>query len=119
MWPTDGRVISSFSADDPSRKGINISGDEGQDIVASAAGDVVYSGNGLIGFGELIIIKHSDRMLTAYAHNRTRLVKEGDRVGAGSKIAEMGRNDQEKVMLHFELRVVGKPVDPMKYLPPR
>lgn len=119
LWPTRGRVISTYSAGDPARKGINISGTEGQDIVASAAGDVVYSGNGLIGFGELIIIKHSDRMLTAYAHNRTRLVKEGDRVAAGAKIAEMGRNDQEQVMLHFELRVVGKPVDPMQYLPSR
>lgn len=119
LWPTNGRVISRYSANDPARKGINIAGNEGQDIVASAAGDVVYSGNGLIGFGELIIIKHSDRMLTAYAHNRTRLVNEGDRVAAGSKIAEMGRNDQEQVMLHFELRVVGKPVDPLQYLPRR
>jgi lipoprotein NlpD len=119
LWPTKGKVISSFSAGDPARKGINISGQEGQDIVASAAGDVVYSGNGLIGFGELIIIKHSDRMLTAYAHNRRRLVEEGERVAAGGKIAEMGRNDQEKIMLHFELRVAGKPVDPLRYLPSR
>lgn len=119
LWPTNGKVISSFSAGDPARKGINISGQEGQDIVASAAGDVVYSGNGLIGFGELIIIKHSDRMLTAYAHNRRRLVQEGERVAAGGKIAEMGRNDQEKIILHFELRVAGKPVDPLRYLPSR
>ena len=119
LWPTQGRVISTFNAADPARKGINIAGDEGQDIVASAPGVVVYSGNGLIGFGELIIIKHSDRMLTAYAHNKTRLVSEGESVAAGSKIAEMGRNDQEQVLLHFELRVVGKPVNPLEYLPSR
>ncbi|HKJ16769.1 MAG TPA: peptidoglycan DD-metalloendopeptidase family protein [Xanthomonadales bacterium] len=119
LWPTDGRVTSTFSSGDPSRKGINITGREGQDVVASAAGDVVYSGNGLIGFGELIIVKHSDRMLTAYAHNRQRLVQEGQRVAAGQKIAEMGRNEQEVVMLHFELRVVGKPVNPLQYLPSR
>lgn len=119
LWPTSGRVTSTFSSGDPSRKGIDITGREGQDIVASAAGDVVYSGNGLIGFGELIIVKHSDRMLTAYAHNRERLVQEGQRVAAGQKIAEMGRNDQEEVVLHFELRVMGKPVDPLQYLPSR
>ncbi|MDX1555117.1 MAG: peptidoglycan DD-metalloendopeptidase family protein, partial [Xanthomonadales bacterium] len=118
-WPTEGRVLRSFRAGDPSRKGIDISGDEGQDIRASAAGDVVYSGNGLIGFGELIIIKHSDSMLTAYAHNRSRLVQEGERVAAGAKIAEMGRNDQNQTMLHFELRINGRPVDPLEYLPPR
>lgn len=119
LWPTEGRVISRFDGSDPSRKGINISGSEGQPIVASADGDVVYSGNGLIGFGELIIIKHSDSMLTAYAHNRRRLVQEGERVLAGSQIAEMGQNHQEQAMLHFELRVDGKPVDPLRYLPGR
>ncbi len=117
IWPTQGRVISSFRAGDPARKGIDIGGEEGQDIRASATGDVVYSGSGLIGFGELIIIKHSDSMLTAYAHNRRRLVKEGERVAGGAKIAEMGRNGQNQTMLHFELRVDGKPVDPLKYLP--
>ena len=119
LWPTDGQVITRFSPGDPARKGIDIAGRAGQDVTASAAGDVVYSGNGLIGFGELIIIKHSDSMLTAYAHNRRRLVQEGERVAAGSRIAEMGQNDQEKTMLHFELRIDGKPVDPLKYLPPR
>lgn len=119
LWPTEGRVVGRFSAADPARKGIDISGEEGQDIVASATGDVVYSGNGLIGFGELIIIKHSDSMLTAYAHNRVRLVQEGERVSAGSKIAEMGRNGQDQTQLHFELRVDGKPVDPLRYLPSR
>lgn len=119
LWPTEGQVISRFSPDDPARKGIDIAGREGQDVLASAAGDVVYSGSGLIGFGELIIIKHSDSMLTAYAHNRRRLVQEGERVAAGSRIAEMGQNDKEKTMLHFELRIDGRPVDPLKYLPPR
>lgn len=119
LWPTEGQVITRFSPGDPARKGIDIAGRAGQDVIASAAGDVVYSGNGLIGFGELIIIKHSDSMLTAYAHNRRRLVQEGKRVAAGSRIAEMGQNDQEKTMLHFELRIDGKPVDPLKYLPPR
>lgn len=119
LWPTDGRVVNRFSSVDPARKGIDIAGDEGQDVLASAAGDVVYSGNGLIGFGELIIIKHSDSMLTAYAHNRVRLVQEGERVAAGHKIAEMGHNHQEQTLLHFELRVDGKPVDPLGYLPSR
>jgi len=119
LWPTPGPVISTFSAGDPARKGIDIGGVEGQNIVAAATGDVVYSGSGLIGFGELIIIKHSDSKLTAYAHNRRRLVQEGERVAAGSQIAEMGQNDKEITMLHFELRVDGKPVDPLKYLPTR
>jgi len=85
--------------------------------MASAGGEVVYSGNGLLGYGELIIIKHSERMLSAYAHNKVRLVKEGDQVSAGQKIAEMGRNDQNEQLLHFEIRVRGKPVDPRGYLP--
>lgn len=119
LWPTEGRVIGRFAEGDPARKGINIAGTEGQPVIASAAGDVVYSGNGLIGFGELIIIKHSDSMLTAYAHNRQRLVQEGERVAAGSTIAEMGQNHQDQTMLHFELRVDGKPVDPLRYLPGR
>lgn len=119
QWPTSGPVINSFNASDPARKGIDIAGEEGQDIFASATGDVVYSGNGLIGFGELIIIKHSDSMLTAYAYNSIRLVQEGERVAAGSKIAEMGRSPQNKTLLHFELRVNGKPVDPLRHLPPR
>ena len=119
LWPTGGRVASSFRADDPSRKGIDISGQEGQEIIAAAAGEVVYSGNGLIGFGELIIIKHNESMLTAYAHNNRRLVQEGEQVAAGARIAEMGRNERDQPLLHFELRVNGKPVDPLKYLPPR
>jgi lipoprotein NlpD len=116
LWPTEGRLLSSFKANDPSRNGIEIGGSEGQPIVASAAGQVVYSGSGLIGYGELIIVKHSDRMLSAYAHNRRRLVSEGQQVAAGDKLAEMGRDDRNRAMLHFEIRVNGTPQDPMKYL---
>jgi lipoprotein NlpD len=119
LWPTNGRVVSNFRENDPSRNGIEIAGDEGQPIVATAAGEVVYSGNGLIGYGELIIIKHSDRMLSAYAHNKQRLVSEGDRVSAGRKIAEMGRDERNKPLLHFEIRINGNPGNPLNYLPPR
>ena len=92
-------------------------GKEGQAIKATAGGEVVYSGSGLIGYGELIIIKHSERMLSAYAHNSKRLVSEGQKVSAGDRIAEMGRNDRNQALLHFEIRVNGSPQDPLKYLP--
>jgi lipoprotein NlpD len=118
-WPVEGRLLRGFLSSDPSRNGLDIAGREGDDIRASAAGTVVYSGNGLIGFGELIIIKHSERMLSAYAHNRVRLVQEGEEVSAGQKIAELGRNDRNETILHFEIRVNGRPVDPRKYLPDR
>lgn len=117
IWPVKGRLLSGFLANDPARTGLDIAGEEGQDVRATAAGSVVYSGNGLIGFGELIIIKHSERMLSAYAHNRVRLVHEGAQVNAGQKIAELGRNDRNVPMLHFEIRVDGRPVDPRQYLP--
>ena len=116
-WPTEGRVLRGFVAGDPARNGLDIAGKEGQPINASSAGQVVYSGNGLIGYGELIIVKHSEKMLSAYAHNRVRLVKEGDQVWAGQKIAEMGRNSRDEQLLHFEIRSVGKPVNPLNYLP--
>jgi lipoprotein NlpD len=119
MWPTSGRIISNYKADDSSRKGIDISGQEGQPIIAAAAGEVVYSGSGIIAYGELIIIKHSDQFLSAYAHNRKRLVAEGEKVKAGTKIAEMGRNDRNQTLLHFEIRVNGNPRDPLTYLPRR
>lgn len=119
LWPTDGRLLSTFKAGDPSRNGIELAGSEGQAIRASAAGEVVYSGNGLIGYGELIIIKHSDRMLSAYGHNRKRLVAEGQAVSAGEKIAEMGRDERNRPLLHFEIRRDGTPQDPMKFLPRR
>jgi lipoprotein NlpD len=119
LWPVEGRLLSSFKAGDPTRNGIEISGTEGQAIRASAAGEVVYSGSGLIGYGELIIVKHSDRMLSAYAHNRKRLVAEGQAVSAGEKIAEMGRDERNRSLLHFEIRRNGTPQDPMKYLSKR
>ena len=116
-WPTRGRLHRTFEAGDPARNGIDIVGKEGQAITASSGGQVVYSGNGLIGYGELIIIKHSEKMLSAYAHNKVRLVKEGDQVSSGQKIAEMGRNPSNEQLLHFEIRVRGKPVNPLTYLP--
>jgi len=119
LWPTEGRLLSSFKANDPSRNGIEIGGNEGQPVVAAAAGEVVYSGSGLIGYGELIIVKHSDRMLSAYAHNRKRLVSEGQQVASGEQLAEMGRDDRNKAMLHFEIRVNGTPQDPLRFLPRR
>lgn len=119
MWPTSGRITSNYKANDGSRNGISISGKEGQPIIAAAPGEVVYSGSGLIAYGELIIIKHSDRFLSAYAHNRKRLVAEGQQVKAGTKIAEMGRNDRNQVLLHFEIRVNGDPRNPLNYLPRR
>jgi lipoprotein NlpD len=119
LWPVEGRLISRFRANDPSRNGIEIGGREGQPVRAAAAGEVVYSGNGLIGYGELIIIKHSDRMLSAYGHNRTRLVAEGQAVAAGEKIAEMGKDERNRDLLHFEIRRDGTPQDPLRYLPSR
>lgn len=117
LWPVTGRILRGFLANDPSRNGLDIAGREGEPVKATAPGTVVYSGNGLIGFGELIIVKHSERMLSAYAHNRLRLVQEGEQVKAGQKIAELGRNDRNEALLHFEIRVNGKPVDPRRFLP--
>lgn len=117
-WPTEGGIARGFNTG-ASRKGILISGEGGQPIRAAADGEVVYSGNGLIGYGELIIIKHSDRMLSAYAHNRERLVGEGQKVRSGQLIARMGSDERERFVLHFEIRRDGKPDDPVDYLPPR
>ncbi|MCF6226423.1 MAG: peptidoglycan DD-metalloendopeptidase family protein [Xanthomonadales bacterium] len=119
QWPTNGTVIETYLAGDPTRSGLDIAGKEGQAIRAAASGSVVYSGNGLLGYGELIIIKHNDRFLSAYAHNRVRLVAEGDSIRAGQKIAEMGRGDNGRIKLHFEIRANGKPVNPRQYLPRR
>ncbi len=116
-WPTKGRVLRGYVAGDPARNGLDISGQQGQSINASTGGLVVYSGNGLIGYGELIIIKHSEKMLSAYAHNKVRLVNEGEQVSSGQKIAEMGRNANDEQLLHFEIRSQGKPVNPLIYLP--
>ena len=114
--PTSGKLIAGFSETD-NRKGVDIVGQRGQNIVASASGKVVYSGSGLRGYGKLIIIKHNKTFLSAYAHNDRILVKEGQSVSKGQKIAEMGNSDADQVKLHFEIRKLGKPVDPAKYLP--
>lgn len=118
-WPADGALLSRFQGGDPTRQGIDIAGKSGDPVRSAADGTVVYSGNGLIGYGELIIVKHSDSFLSAYGHNRRRLVKEGDRVAAGQQIAEMGASGAPRDELHFEVRRDGKPVDPLDYLPPR
>ncbi len=114
--PTNGKVVAGFSEGD-NRKGVDIAGKLGQPIFASAAGKVVYSGSGLRGYGKLVIIKHNSTYLSAYAHNNKVLVKEGQSVAKGQKIAEMGSTDANSVVLHFEIRRLGKPVDPAKYLP--
>lgn len=114
--PTKGKVIGEFS-ESANRKGIDIAGKLGQPVLASAPGKVVYSGNGLRGYGKLIIIKHNNTYLSAYAHNDQILVKEGQSITRGQKIAEMGSSDADQVKLHFEVRRFGKPVDPAKYLP--
>ena len=119
IWPAQGRVVVTYAAGDPTRQGIDIAGDLGSPISAARDGEVVYSGAGLIGYGELIIIKHSPELLSAYGHNRVRLVKEGDKVKAGQKIAEMGKNAANRVLVHFEIRRNGKPVDPQPLLPAR
>ncbi len=114
--PTNGRLVAGFSESN-NRKGVDIAGKRGQAVVASAAGKVVYRGSGLRGYGKLIIIKHNKTYLSAYAHNDRILVKEGQQVRKGQKIAEMGSSDASQVGLHFEIRKFGKPVDPAQYLP--
>jgi lipoprotein NlpD len=117
-WPADGSVIGRFSSGD-AIPGIEIAGKSGDVVRAAADGVVVYSGNGLVGYGELVIIKHSDSFLSAYGHNRKRLVKEGQRVSAGQPIAEMGSTGATRDELEFQIRKDGNPVDPLGYLPPR
>ncbi len=116
QWPVKGRVVKTFSSKDNTRKGIKIAGNRGQTIKAAAKGKVVYSGNGLIGYGNLIIIKHSNTFLSAYAYNRKLLVKEGEQVKSGQAIARMGSVDKGRALLHFEIRKNGKPVNPLRYL---
>lgn len=118
-WPTEGQLIGRFVAGDPTRQGIDIAGAPGQPVRAAADGVVVYSGSGLVGYGELIIVKHDEQWLSAYGHNRARLVNEGALVKAGQQIAQMGRTGAAREMLHFEIRYNGKPVDPLAYLPKR
>ncbi|MEH0831860.1 murein hydrolase activator NlpD [Pectobacterium cacticida] len=118
-WPTDGKVIDSFSASEGGNKGIDIAGSRGQPIIATASGRVVYAGNALRGYGNLIIIKHNDDYLSAYAHNDTMLVREQQDVTAGQKIATMGSTGTSSVRLHFEIRYKGKSVNPLRFLPQR
>ncbi|MEO8123267.1 MAG: peptidoglycan DD-metalloendopeptidase family protein [Burkholderiales bacterium] len=116
-WPASGPVIVPF--DDARSKGIVIGGKAGDPVFAAADGRVVYAGSGLRGYGNLLIVKHNDTYLTAYAHNQTLLVKEDQVVRRGQRIAEMGSTDADSVQLHFEIRRLGKPIDPIKLLPPR
>ena len=117
IWPSSGAVIAGF--DDARNKGLDIGGKAGDPVVAAADGRVIYSGAGLRGYGNLILIKHNNTYLTAYAHNQTLLVKDDQVVKKGQKIAEMGSSDADRVKLHFEVRRQGKPVDPSRYLPSR
>ena len=124
-WPHSGPILAKYAvgktANAPHKvnKGIDIGGSLGDPIRAAAAGEVVYSGSGLLGYGNLVIINHNANFLSAYAHNRKILVKEGQKISRGQKIAEMGRSGVDRIKLHFEIRKQGKPVDPLKYLPSR
>lgn len=119
QWPAKGAVAQRFSRLGPAHKGIDIRGQLGQPVVAANGGQVVYAGSGLVGYGNLIIIKHDDRYLSAYAHNRRLLAKEGQQVKAGQQIAEIGDTGTNSVKLHFEIRRNGEPVDPLELLPRR
>lgn len=116
-WPVKGPILRQFHEKHHSTKGIDIAGQMGTPIKAAAEGVVVYSGNGLKGYGNLIIIKHTENYLSVYAHNHNLKVKEGERVISRQVIADMGQTDANQVNLHFEIRVDGKPIDPIKYLP--
>ncbi len=117
IWPANGALVASF--DEAKNKGVGIAGKAGDPVLAAADGRVVYAGAGLRGYGNLIILKHNNTFLTAYAHNQALLVKEDQNVKKGQKIAEMGSTDADRVKLHFEIRRSGKPVDPARYLPAR
>ena len=118
-WPGKGKVVGMYISGDQTRQGVDIAGSAGDPVQAAADGEVVYSGNGLLGYGELIIVKHNASFLSAYGHNRKRLVQEGDKVKAGQQIAEMGSSASSREELHFEIRKNGKPVNPLDYLPVR
>lgn len=115
-WPATGRVVEKFEGNN---KGLGIAGRTGEPVLAAGDGRVVYSGSGLRGYGQLVIIKHNDTFISAYAHNSRILVKEGQQVTKGQKIAEMGSSDADRTKLHFEIRRAGKPVDPLAHLPER
>jgi lipoprotein NlpD len=116
-WPHPGTLLASF--DESKNKGLDLGGNTGDPVLASADGKVVYAGSGLRGYGNLVILKHNNTYLTAYAHNQSLLVKEDQTVTKGQRIAEMGNSDADRVKLHFEIRKLGKPVDPAKFLPAR
>jgi len=116
IWPVSGKIVTPFN--ETSSKGIGIAGAMGQPVVAAGPGRVIFSGTGIRGLGKLIVIKHNEKFLSVYAHNRDLLVKEGQTVTRGQKIAEMGDSDADRVKLHFEIRRLGKPVDPTSLLPP-
>jgi lipoprotein NlpD len=116
-WPNNGPLLQGFDA--AKNKGIDLAGKAGDTVLAAADGSVVYAGSALRGYGNLVIIKHSSTFVTAYAHNQTILVKDGQSVKRGQKIAEMGQTEADRVKLHFEIRKNSNPVDPMQYLPPR
>jgi len=118
-WPHSGTVIAGYSASGKVNKGVDIAGKAGDAVRAAADGSVVYAGNGLLGYGNLIIVNHNEQYLSAYAHNRKILVSEGEGVKAGQVIAELGGSGSDRPMLHFEIRKNGNPVDPTHYLPPR
>ena len=119
-WPVKSpKVLRTFSANDPGRKGIALAGKRGDPVYAAAAGKVVYAGSGLVRYGQLIIIKHNEKYLSAYAHNDKLLVKEGDVVEAGQRVANIGSSGVQSPLLHFEIRRDGKPVNPLRYLPKR
>jgi lipoprotein NlpD len=117
QWPAPGRLLENF--DETKNKGIDIAGNEGDPVSAAADGEVVYVGSALRGYGNLVIVKHTEDFISAYAHNRQVLVKQGQAVKRGQRIAEFGRSDADRTMLHFEIRRQGKPVDPLRYLPAR
>ncbi len=120
VWPADGEVRRSYATDSGGKSGIQIGGSEGDTVRAAADGEVVYSGSGLRGYGNLVIVMHDDRFLSAYGYNRALNVEEGDQVGGGDAIAEMGRAPgADEASLHFEIRIDGEVVDPEDYLPPR
>lgn len=119
QWPAKGALLSRFGDANATGKGIAIGGMPGDPVIASADGKVVYAGSGLIGYGKIIIVKHSEEYLSAYGHNETIVVREGEQVRQGDRIASMGRGPGNRPLLHFEIRLNGKAVDPLKYLPSR
>lgn len=119
LWPSEGTIVRGFNSSQYAHKGIDIAGKLEQPVSAAAAGVVVYAGSGLVGYGKLLIVKHNDRYLSAYAHNNRLLVKEGETVRQGQTIAKMGDTGTDSVKLHFEIREDGKPINPVKLLPKR